>query len=208
MERWASASWVQRGVGPMTATQPDGVGTPHPGAYEAYGRTDGHAPPALATRYAVSQGPLNTRNCRVQCPFVQLIGERTVPGDAHQGRDVAAQIVHGPCDRVRHLGLVHPQLVVFALRVIVEMWRFVEAVEAQELHRLVVDVAIDPQRWPAIVSGFAIAHVEAKPTDPDRHPLLRLCSCSCHWRVPPRAWRPSYPSCRSDRLSDISLSVS
>jgi hypothetical protein len=52
------------------------------------------------------------------------------------------------------------------------MWLALEAVEAQELHLLALDVAIDPQRWPAITSsGLGIPDVEAEPTYPNCHPL-------------------------------------
>src|SRR5439155_11304888 len=115
----------------------------------------------------------------------QLIGQCAIPGDADQRSKVPPQIVHRPLDGIRDVGLVHTELVVFAFGIIMEVWLILEAVEAQELHWLALDVAIDAERWPAIASSdLSIPDVEAEPTYPNCQSLF------CHGNVPPRAWIP------------------
>src|SRR5437660_479498 len=96
-------------------------------------------PSTLGPRRTFAQGFLKARQGRGQRCFVQAIGQGAIPGDADEGSDVPPQIVHRPGDRIRHLGLVHTELVVLALGVIVKVWLVLEAVEAQELYWLALD---------------------------------------------------------------------
>src|SRR5262249_22940773 len=139
----------------------------------------------LRRRYGVAQRLFHRRQGRGQRCFIHLISQGAIPGDADEGGNVPPQIVHGPGNRIRHLGLVHAELIVLALRIIVEVWLVLEAVEAQELHWLALDVAIDAQRWPMIASsGPGIPDVEAELTYPNCQSLFR------HGYVPPIAWLP------------------
>ncbi len=68
-----------------------------------------------------------------------------------------------------------------------EVWLILEAVEAQELHRLALDVAIDAERWPTVArSDIAIPDVEAEFTYTNGESLF------CHAYILPIAWIP-YP---------------
>jgi hypothetical protein len=59
----------------MNITPPGRMSTPDPNAYVAWGRRNDHAYlPALTTWHAIPQGLLNTRQGRVQRPFIQGIG--------------------------------------------------------------------------------------------------------------------------------------
>src|SRR5262245_65732684 len=102
----------------------------------------------LRRRYAVTQRLFHRRQRRSQRCFVHLIGQGAIPGDADKGGNIPPQMVHGPGDRIRHLGLIHAELVVLTLRIIMETWLVLEAVEAQELYWFAVDGAIGGQRWP------------------------------------------------------------
>src|SRR5205823_2474539 len=130
-------------------------------------------------------GLFHRRQCRGDHVFIHLLGQRAIPGDTDQGSNVAPQIVHRPGNRIRDVGLIHTELVVLPLRVIVKVWLVLEAIEAQQLHWLALDIAIDPQRWPVITSsGICIPDVETEPAYPNHQSLFRHC------HVPPRAWIP------------------
>jgi hypothetical protein len=119
-------------------------------------------PGALAAWHAVAQGLLNTWHGRRQRSFIQAISQAAIPGDAHKGSDVPAQIVHRPGDRIRYPRFVEEDTIVLAVGVIVEVRLMLEAVEAQELYRLALHIAEDLQGWPPIGPGIAILNCEAQ----------------------------------------------